>query len=469
MPAGRAVYISRVRPLSLCLSLLALAASAGAQVAPPETPAAPSPAAAPRRVLTFREALARARNDAPAVLSAMARARAAEAQIDGARGAWYPTVSVSSSPSFGFSDRPFLPRTALPGVSDRLQNVSTGIDGTVQARFPIYDFGRTAANVESARRGYTASQEDARVQAFQAMSTAAVQYLTVLNDREAINSVRVTVTQREAQLRIAEGLVERGARPPIERTRAQVNLDAARLDLVSAEARELVDRANLAAAVGLDPTEEIDLAPVDEADMPVDDDPTRAANAAVAARPEFAAARARLLQSESQLEAARAQRRPTLSASASGSVSYAAVLTGNGLAGISESVNAGLNFSWPVFDATARANIVTAERNLEAARAALDAQSMQVRAAAVQAALSLRTSRAALAQAERLATGAAANLEQADGRYRAGAAPLLELVDAQAADASARAAVVRAHLSLSIARAQLLGAVGGLDRLATPR
>ena len=111
----------------------------------------------------------------------------------------------------------------------------------------------------------------------------------------------------------------------------------------------------------------------------------RAANAAVAARPEFAAARARLLQSESQLEAARAQRRPTLSATASGSVSYAAVLTGNGLAGISESVNAGLNFSWPVFDATARANIVTAERNLEAARAALDAQSMQVRAAAVQA------------------------------------------------------------------------------------
>jgi len=460
------------------LALLAAPAFAAAQTAPDAAPPAPgtppptevpaSPPRPPRRVLTLSEALIRARDDAPAVLSAIARASAAEAQIEGARGPFYPTVTFSSSPSFGFSDRPFLPRTGAI-ESLRLQNVSTGIDATIQARFPIYDFGRTAANVESARRGHTANMEDARAQAMQAMSTAAVQYFTALNDREAVASVRITVGQREGQLRIAEGLVERGARPPIERTRAQVNLDAARLDLVSAEARELIDRATLAAAVGLDPAEEIDLAPVPEEIRTGDDDPVRAANAAVASRPEFAAARARVLQAESQLEASRAQRRPTLSATASGSVAYTAVLTGNGLAGVSESINAGLNFSWPIFDATARANIVSAERNVAATQAALQAQSMQVRAAAVQAALTLRTSRAALEQAERLAAGAAANLEQADGRYRSGAAPLLELIDAQAADASARAAVVRAHLSLAIARVQLLGATGELERLATPR
>nr|MBP6834176.1 TolC family protein [Deltaproteobacteria bacterium] len=68
-------------------------------------------------------------------------------------------------------------------------------------------------------------------------------------------------------------------------------------------------------------------------------------------------------------------------------------------------------------------------------------------------------------QSERLAAGTAANLELATGRYQGGAAPLLEVVDAQAADASARIAVVRARLNLALSRAQLLAATGRLERL----
>ena len=72
---------------------------------------------------------------------------------------------------------------------------------------------------------------------------------------------------------------------------------------------------------------------------------------------------------------------------------------------------------------------------------------------------------ATLVQAERLAEVAAANLEQAAGRYEQGAAALLELVDAQAADASARIAVLRARLSAMTSRAQLLAATGDLESI----
>jgi outer membrane protein TolC len=67
-----------------------------------------------------------------------------------------------------------------------------------------------------------------------------------------------------------------------------------------------------------------------------------------------------------------------------------------------------------------------------------------------------------------LAEVATANLTQAVGRYEAGAAQLLELVDAQAADAAARVSVVRARLNALTARAQLLAATGDLEALSQP-
>ena len=61
---------------------------------------------------------------------------------------------------------------------------------------------------------------------------------------------------------------------------------------------------------------------------------------------------------------------------------------------------------------------------------------------------------------------AAANLDQATGRYQSGAAPLLEIIDAQAADASARAQVITARLAWQTARLNVLVATGEVARLA---
>ena len=196
--------------------------------------------------LTLREALRRGAEDPPAVRTAIARADAARAQIEQARAGYYPTISTSASASIGFSDQPVL-------ANLRYQSTTVGLAANVTARVPIYDFGRTSNAVEASTRGSRATREDLRTARLQAMSAVASAYLTVLSDQEAINAARATVAQREAHLRIAEGLVTAGARPPIERTRAEVDLDVGRLDLTSAEARERNDRATLAAALGIDP------------------------------------------------------------------------------------------------------------------------------------------------------------------------------------------------------------------------
>lgn len=422
---------------------------------------------APATTLTLREALARAAAQTPAVRAARARAAAAEVQIDQARAAYYPTLTGAANANVGFSDRPFLPATAVTPAT-RLQNSAVSADASLTGRITIYDFGRTANAIIVADRSARASREDARSSVRTSIALAATTYITVLADRELISSVRTTITQREAQLRISEGLVTAGARPPIERTRSEVSLDAARLDLTTAEATERSDRAALAASVGLDPTQEIDVAAVAESDLEVSEDPRQAATMAVASRPEFAALRARLALAEAQVDQARAGRNPIISASASGSVSYNEVLTGNGLGGRSESLSGGVNLTWPIFDQGVRASIRVAEANVVSAREALEAQSLQVRTEAVQAVVAAQSARASLTQTERLAAGAAANLEQAQGRYQGGAAPLLELVDAQAADASARIGVVRARATLNLSRARLMAVTGQLEALTRP-
>ena len=409
--------------------------------------------------LTLREAVRRAAEDPPAVRTAIARADAARAQIEQARAGYYPTISTSASASIGFSDQPVL-------ANLRYQSTTVGLSANVTARVPIYDFGRTSNAVDASTRGSRASREDLRTARVQAMSAVASAYLTVLSDQEAINAARATVAQREAHLRIAEGLVTAGARPPIERTRAEVDLDVGRLDLTSAEARERNDRATLAAALGIDPLREVTLAAVEDESLSADDDPARASAAAVEHRPEFAAARARLQQAEAQASQSRAGRLPVLAAQASAGVNYTERLQGQGAFGISEQLQGAVTLSWAAFDPTVNANVRIADANVTTARETLAQQSLQVRAAAVQAAINLRASRLLLDQSERLATSAAANLAQATGRYEAGAAPLLELVDAQAADASARYAVVRARVAFQIARVSVLTATGEIDRLA---
>lgn len=417
---------------------------------------------APRVSITLRDALRRAWSDPPTVLAAVARVEAASLQVSASRAAYLPTVSLSTSPQFSYSDRPSFAAGLGPS---RLRSSSLSIDATATARMVLYDFGRTAGAVRSAEAAADAAREDVHAARLQSLGAAAVAYLTVLNDRENLASIDATIAQREAHLRIATGLVEAGTRPPVESVRAQLNLESARLDRAAAAERAESNLAALAAAVGVDPLSEVEVAPIEEGVFSAPLDPATAARRAVALRPEFAAARHRVDQAQAQLDTLRAGRLPTLSASGNIGASVSEILGGNGLGGVSQTAGVGVSLSWPLFDGTNRANADVAAANVEVARRNLATQSLQVRTAAVQGAVAARAAQQTLVQAERLAEVAAANLEQAAGRYEQGAAALLELVDAQAADASARIAVLRARLSALSSRAQLLAATGDLESI----
>jgi outer membrane protein len=339
---------------------------------------------------------------------------------------------------------------------------SATADASIVARWLIWDFGRTALNVEAAQRNARSLETGVQSQERIAIEAAATAYYAVLADQEVIEAAQETVRQRDRELEIARGRVETGSDPDINRTRAEIAAQTARLDLSTARATAANDTAALAATLGLDPAHAPHV--VRPPDVQFDDNPEHAADSAIRLRPEVLAAQMRVASAESSLAAAHAGWRPSLTANASVGASYTQYF--NGSSAIRESGTASLVFSVPIYDPTIPASIRIAEGNLYAARAELTAQVLNVRTDAVQAALAVHAAREQLAEAEHNAALAAANLHLAEGRYAAGAAALLELVDAQAQDATARLAVIQRRFQLESAKVRLLTAVNRANDLA---
>lgn len=417
-----------------------------------------------RVLLSLASVVQRARDNAPAVLVAVERARAASAQADVSRAGFLPSVSVSSSPQFSISNG-----TQVVGpVTLNNTNITLQVDATASLRWTLWDFGRTSGSVEAAEIGARAATIDLEAARRSAISSAVSAFYTVVLDKEGIETSRVTVSFRERSLEVARGYTDAGARPPIERTRAEVSLASARLDVANAEVAFRSDLVALAGALGIDALGELDvlvpapLAPVEDVSL--------AAQRAAVDRPEVLASRVRTQQADQQVENARRGLLPTLSASANAGVRFSQnwrytepMWTDTN--GPSESVSAGVSLSWAVFDPTVRANIRLAEVNAATARMQEQQSIVSVRTEAVQAVVAARSAQQALEQTEALARGAAANLAQAQGRYEAGASTMIELVDAQVQDAQARASLARARWQVEAAKARAYIAQGRTDAL----
>ena len=270
--------------------------------------------------------------------------------------------------------------------------------------------------------------------------------------------------------------MENGARPQIDRTRADIVEQAAAIDVANADTRRLTDLAGLAGALALDPSDPIRL--VQPAELSVDEDPSHAAQVAGSARPEVIAAMAHVTAAASQVRAARSVYRPSLFVSGALGTGYSynaapgTAATPNAPAqppitygGPVASATTTVGLNAPIFDPTIAPGLRQALVSLEIADAMLAQQLIAVRTDAVQAAIQVRAARQALASAARLAETASANLHAAQGRYENGAATLLELVDAQGADASARLGIVRARWQLELAKVRLLTSLGQLSCL----
>jgi len=417
-----------------------------------------------RVLLSLVSVVQRARDNAPAVLVAVERARAAAAQTEVSRAGFLPSLTISTSPQISISNG----TQVIGPVAVNNTNVTLPADLSASLRWTLWDFGRTSGAVDAAEIGARAATLDLEAARRSAVSSAVSAFYTVVLDKESIETARVTVSLRERSLEVARGFTDAGARPPIERTRAEVSLASARLDVANAEVLFRSDLVALAGALGIDALGELDV--VVPSPLPAIEDVASAAQRAGVDRPEVLASRVRTQQADQQVDNARRGLLPMLSASASAGVRFSqnwryVEPTWADTNGPSESFSAGVSLSWAAFDPTVRANIRLAEVNAATARMQEQQSIVAARTEAVQTVVAARSARQALEQSETLAQGTAANLAQAQGRYETGAGNINELVDAQIQDAQARASLARARWQFEAAKARAYIAQGRTDAL----
>ncbi len=399
-------------------------------------------------MLGLDEAVQVALKHQPTILQAQATTRAASGRADQARSGLLPQVSGAASYNRAHGPIVGAAGSQSAGTYD-LFNFSAS------ATQLIWDFGQTYERTRAAERSTDAFRVSERTTELTVVLNVRRAYFQARAQKQLIRVAEDTLANLERHLKQIQGFVTVGTRPEIDLAQAKSDLATERVVLINAQNGYRIGKAQLAVAMGTPggdfEVSNDELGAIDVEEQPVD----QLTKTALAARPELASL---TRQSESQaltVKGLKGAYGPTLSAAAGAGES------GTALDALAGRWNVGATVAWPIFQGgLTRGQVREAEANLDVTRAQLDLQKLQVRLDVEQAALNVRAAKSEILATNEALVNTKERLRLAEGRYEAGVGAIIELGDAQVAASAAAAQVVQAEFDLSVARAQLLTAMG---------
>lgn len=402
--------------------------------------AAPLHAALP---LALDEALEIALKNHPQAAEARENLNRAEAETSMALANYYPQIYIAADWSKG---RSFL----TPIESIRQTEVHTD---ALYLRQTIYDFGRTAGAVDSARENLAAAAESLAITRQDIAFRLKSAYYLQLAAEKQVAATRETVETREAVFRQAEEFFSQGTRARVEVTRVEANLYAAKTALIRAENNRELARVELANAMGVPSLEPRPLLePVIAAAVP---ERNQLQQEAFANRAELKLLKAAKGSAAASLRIARSGYLPILSGTASAGYADQEFPPGGKVWGVS------LNLTVPLFSGFSTvAQQKEAVATLGAVEAREDNQKLQIGKEVESAWLGVREATARIASTEREVAAARENRTLATGRYQEGVGNSIEVTDAQSQALDAETAHIQAVYDYYIALARLDRAVG---------
>jgi outer membrane protein TolC len=415
-------------------------------------PAAPKPAppSVAGRVLTLDEAIAIALDTQPNIQARLSDYAAAQFRVDQAlspllpqlTGTWNAARAQNVSGSPGTTTTPVF-RTTTSWTDTTLARVS--------ASQLLFDFGKTLAATDVARRNADISLEDVELQR-QLITLAVKEAYTNINFAQRLIKVNQQALERaDLNLRSARGFFEVGTRPKSDVTRAEVDVANARLGVIQARNAERVARVALNVAMGIaadTPTQVQDNLQFQQVGF----ERPRLLAEALRQRPEYK-------QEKLKVDAAQAFVRQTFR-------NFFPDITAGGFYGAQRAdmnevweLNVGL--TWSIFDGGNRiARYREARAAYEAAQARVKAKELDISREVEQTQLSLAETEERIQAAQALVASAQENFRLAQGRFDAGVGTILELTDAQLALTQAQNTEAQALADYRIALARLERALG---------
>ena len=390
----------------------------------------------------------------PSTQEAWNRARSAAAQWGAARGDYYPTFSGEVS------------GTGMGGPA-------RGVLGEVgvSLSYLLLDFGGREASVESARQVLAAANWNHNQAIQDVLRNVPQAYYKYIGYRAQVRASEASLKEALASLDSTVQRRKAGVSTIADVLQARSNADQVRLTLVANRGGVKVSRGELATAVGWPANIDFDVA-VEPEEPPLGrmkQNTKELINLALRDRPDLESARATVRQRKADLKKAESDLWPKLIAT--GNVGWTGIKGRiSGDSGFSEGMDidsselsyyGGLALQFPIFEGfSLRNNVRAARSDLDAARAALRAKEEEVISDVWKSYYNVRTAAQQVETSKTLLASSKESYRVSLARYRAGAADIVELLNAQSLLVSARSQEVEARTDLCTYYAELVHAIG---------
>ncbi len=404
------------------------------------------------RVLTLDACIAIALEAQPSIQATLYDYAAARARVREAFSPLLPqlagTATATRSNSTVLTTSTATGRTVAVVVSR--QPADTFL-AQVQLSQLLFDFGKTLAATQVARKLAEVSAEGVELQRQLITLTVKEAYTNILLAQRLIRVQEQALERAELNLSSAKGFVDVGTQPLSTAVRAEVDVANAKVDLINARNALRTARVALNTAMAVDASAQTEIKDNLEYEPTTID---RAALRAEAIRqsPEYRQARLQSSAAEAGVQAASRNFLPNIS----GTGSY-----GGTQLDLNPTWSLGLAFTWNIFDGGNRvAAYDEAKANLGAASARVKVAELTLIQNLEQAEIAVEAAQERIQAARVLIASSQENFRLAQGRFDVGVGTILELTDAQLALTQASNTEAQALADYRIALAQLDRAAG---------
>ena len=409
---------------------------------------AAGPVRAQAAPLTLAEAVESARTRLPDLARAQATTAAAAARVDQAFAPLLPQLSTTAG--YGLQTGNIA---GAPLKADLSNRFSFGVTASQQ----VWDFGSTWYRYQAA--GATLqSQKQGEVTALSlAILGARASFFQARAARALVGVADENLASQERHLAQVDGFVKAGTRPEIDLAQVRADVANARLQRVNARNGYEQAKAVLNQAMGVERSTDYDVA---DEQLPALSEEEAAEEdlvaQAVKARPELRSLEQQATAQGLTIRSTNGNYWPSLGVSTG--LSNAGV---DSLADTALNWNVGATLSWSFYTGgSTKAQVRELEAGQQSLSAQLSAQRQQIRLEVVKARLGVVAAKASVEAAEQALEATRQRQNLAEARYQAGAGSILELQDAQVAVNGSQGQAIQAAFDVSLARAQLLRALG---------
>jgi outer membrane protein len=406
--------------------------------------------------LSLKDCIETALKNQPAIRVARENVRAGQGRETQAASPYFPQLTASTGYSENHSP---MGGAFLGGSITKTYTTSLSVNQT------LYDFGKTGNAYDVAKLGTQSTERDAERISQEVVLNVKQSYYALLAAKKLIEVAQKTIEQTESHLKQAEAFFRTGSKPRYDVTRAEVEVNNANLGLINAKNGVRIRTIALNNAMGIDPgrsTEIVEELPA----VPLLPTLEQAQSDALQNRPDMKRMEADIAAARARLTAERSNYLPTLSANAAynwaNGTSELGQFMGTPIKGdVQNSWNAGIMLTLPLFQGgLTTGRVAEARANVLALEAQRDAMKQSILLEVNQAFADLESAAARVEVMEKTLQKARENLNIAQGRYKAGVGPYIEVTDAQLSSVNSETDHIKALYDYHLAIAQLLKAMG---------